>query len=85
MKSALQFRPLRLHSRTSSPSFSATIRKPSCFSSCSHPSPSGTFVASTGRAGRINPGGCRGFGRTQRCGVRINTAGDLQFSFSNSE
>jgi hypothetical protein len=53
-----QFRPLRLHSRISLPSFSATIRKPSCFSSCSHPSPAGTFAASTGRAGRMKPGAC---------------------------
>ena len=32
---------------------------PSCFSSCSQPSPAGTFVSSTGRAGRMKPGGRR--------------------------
>jgi len=46
--SAAQFRPFRLHSRTSSPSFSATMRNPSCFSSWIQPSPTGTFAESTG-------------------------------------
>ena len=60
MKSALQFRPFRLHSRTSSPSFNATILKPSCFTRECQPSPAGTSVASTGRAGRMKPGGGAG-------------------------
>src|SRR5829696_9581530 len=46
--SADQFRPWRLDSRTSSPAFSATMRKPSCFSSWIQPSPIGTFAESTG-------------------------------------
>ena len=44
-------------------------RKPSCFSSCSQLSPTGTFVASTGRAGRMKPGGRR---RSRARGERIN-------------
>jgi hypothetical protein len=27
--------------------------------------------------GRMKPGGCRRFGRTQRCGVRINIETDV--------
>ena len=36
------------NNREQSPSFSATMRKPSCFSSWIQPSPTGTFAESTG-------------------------------------
>ena len=50
------------------------MRKPSCFSSCSQPSPAGTLAARIGWHGTMKPGGRRRFGRTQRVGVRINMA-----------
>jgi hypothetical protein len=36
------------------------------------PSPAGTLLAGVGWHGTMKPGGRRRFGRTQRCGVRIN-------------
>ena len=50
------------------------MRKPSCFSSCSQPSPAGTLEARIGWQGTMKPGGRRRFGRTQLGGVRINMA-----------
>ena len=72
--SADQFRPWRLHRRTSSPSLCATMRNPSCFSSWIQPSPTGTFAESTGRHGRMKPGGLR---RSRARGERINIGADL--------
>ena len=52
-----QSRPLRDQRCTLSPSFRATMRKPSCLTAKSQPGPIGGFSARTGWAGRINPGG----------------------------
>src|SRR5215217_3434486 len=57
--SADQSRPFLDQSRTWSPSLRAMIRKPSCFSSCSQPSPFGTRSERTGWQGGMKPGGTR--------------------------
>ena len=67
-----QSRPCRDHRRTSPPSLRATMRKPSCFSSCRQPSPADTLSESTGLQGWMKPGGLSCFGLAQRVGVRIN-------------
>ena len=67
-----QSRPLRDQRCTLSPSFRATMRKPSCLTAKSQPGPIGGFSARTGWAGRMNPGGARRVGLVQRAGERIS-------------
>jgi hypothetical protein len=49
--------PRRLQIFTRSPCFQAKMRKPSCFTSCSHPVPAGGRSMSVGSHGRMNPDG----------------------------